>query len=172
MTKTPSRPVPLPAELMPAKSSTQLVNEHVQRFLDGGGLQKAIAASLGFNPNYVSQLKEGVDLLPLPRIMAFAAAVHLSDEERSELLHARLMELHGEKGAICVETLAQWAVDLVAPIGDEARLIEMWREATCPAPYLLGGLLNDPTRAARIAAVMNDVVQAELQALADEVAMP
>ena len=167
MAKTSSHITPLPADMVPTKSSNQLINEHVQRLLDRGERQKTIALSLGFKPNYVSQLKDGVDLLPLPRVMAFAAAVRLSEEERSELLHTRLLELHGEKGEICVETLAQWAVDLVSPVGDEGKLLEMWRDASSPAPHLLVGLLDDPARAARIAAVMNDVVQAELQAMAE-----
>ena len=54
----------------------------------------------------------------------------------------------------------------------EGKLLEMWRDATSPAPHLLVGLLDDSARAARIAAVMNDVVQAELQAMADEAAIP
>ena len=130
-----------------------------------------VALSLGFGPNYVSMLKAGEDL-PLPRVIAFASAVRLNDDERRELLHTRLIELHGEKGEICVETLAQWANDLVAPVGDEGKLIEMWHDATSPAPHLLGGLLDDPARATRIRAVMHEVVQAELKAMADEAAMP
>jgi hypothetical protein len=82
------------------------------------------------------------------------------------------MELHGEKGEICVETLAQWANDLFTPVGDEGKLIEMWQGATSPAPHLLGGLLDDPARAARIGAVMLEVVQAELKLMADEAAIP
>lgn len=172
MAKTPLHIKPLSADLMPEKSSTALVNEHIQRLLDRGERQKTIALSLGFKPNYVSQLKDGVDLLPLPRIIAFAEAVRLTDEERSELLHARLMELHGEKGEICVETLAQWAADLASPVGDEGKLLGMWREATSLAPHLLAGLLDDPTHAARIRAALESVVQAELQAMADEAAIP
>jgi predicted esterase len=171
MPKTPSHITPLPAELAPVKSSTQLINEHVERLRESGVLQKTIALSLGFGANYVSMLKAGEEL-PLPRVIAFAAAVRLSEEEREELLHARLMELHGEKGEICVETLAQWATDLVTPVGDEAKLIEMWREAISPAPHMVVGLLDDPARAARIAAVMNHVVQVELEAMAADAAIP
>ncbi len=171
MAKTPSHITPLPAELLPAKSSTQLINEHVQRLLDRGERQKTIALSLGFGANYVSMLKAGEEL-PLPRVIAFAHAVRLTDAERHELLHTRLMELHGEKGEICVETLAQWASELCSPVGDEAKLIQMWREATSPAPHMVAGLLDDPARAARIAAVMNAVVQSELQAMADEASIP
>ncbi len=171
MAKTPSHITPLPVELLPTKSSTQLINEYVERLRDSGVPQKVIALSLGFGPNYVSMLKAGEEL-PLPRVVAFAHAVRLSDAERHELLHTRLMELHGEKGEICVETLAQWASELCAPLGDEAKLIQMWREATSPAPHLVAGLLDDPARAARIAAVMNEVVQAELQAMADEASIP
>jgi hypothetical protein len=171
MPKTASHIPPLPADLLPAKSSTHLINGHIKRLRDSGVPQKVIALSLGFGPNFVSMLKGG-DELPLPRVIAFATAARLNDEERKELLHTRLLELHGEKGEICAETLAQWAVDLVAPVGDEAKLIEMWRNATSPAPHLVAGLLDDPARAARIAAVMNDVVQAELNTMAEEAAIP
>lgn len=171
MAKTPSHITPLPVELLPAKSSTQLISEYVERLRDIGVRQKVVALSLGFKPNYVTQLKDGTDLIPLPRVIAFAHAVRLSNAERHELLHTRVMELHGEKGETCVETLAQWATELCAPVGDEAKLIQMWREATSPAPHLMAGLLDDPARAARIAAVMNEVVQSELQALAAEAAI-
>ena len=67
MAKTSSHITPLPADMVPTKSSNQLINEHVQRLLDRGERQKTIALSLGFKPNYVSQLKDGVDLLPLGR---------------------------------------------------------------------------------------------------------
>ena len=171
MAKTASHITPLPAELLPAKSSTQLINEHVQRLLDSGELQKTIALTLGLGANYVSMLKAGEEL-PLPRVIAFAHAVRLSDAERHELLHARLMELHGAKGEICVETLAEWAVDLVSAAGDESKLIEMWRETTGPAPHLLVDLLGDAARVARIRAVMEAVVQEELQGMADEAHVP
>lgn len=172
MAKTPSHITPLPAELVPAKSSTQLIREYVERLRDTGVRQKVVALTLGFKPNYVSQLKDGTDFIPLPRVIAFADAVRLSDTERHELLHARLMELHGEKGEICVETLAQWADELCSPVGDEATLIEMWREAIRPAPHMLAGLLEDPVRADRISSAMNAVVQAELRAMAEEVSIP
>jgi hypothetical protein len=172
MAKTPSHITPLPAELLPTKSSTQLINEHVQRLRDCGVPQKTIALTLGFGPNYVSMLKAGVDDLPLPRVMAFASAVRLSDAERRELLDTRLKELHGAKAEICVETLANWAVDLVSPVGDEGKLIDIWRETTSPAPHLLAGLLEDPTRVARIRAAMEAVVQEELRAMADEASIP
>jgi hypothetical protein len=54
----------------------------------------------------------------------------------------------------------------------EGKLIEMWKDATSPAPHLLGGLLDDPARAARIGAVMHEVVQAELKLMTDEAAIP
>jgi hypothetical protein len=171
MAKTSSHITSLSAELLPAKSSTQLINEYVERLRDTGVPQKVIALSLGFGPNYVSMLKAGEEL-PLPRVVAFAHAVQLKDAERHELLHTRLMELHGKKGEICVETLARWADELCSPVGDEAKLIQMWRDATSPAPHLIAGLLDDPARAARIAAVMHEVVQAELKAMADEAAIP
>lgn len=171
MAKTPSHIAPLPAALVPVKSSTELINEYIERLRDSGVPQKTIALSLGFGPNYVSMLKAG-DELPLPRVVAFAHAVRLSDAERYELLHTRLLELHGEKGEICVETLAQWADELCSPVGDEAKLIDMWREATGPAQHMLVSLLDDPVRAERIAAAMTEVVQAELKAMADEAATP
>lgn len=169
MAKTASHIEPLPAAAMPAKSSTQLINEHIERARENGLLQKEIALSLNFGPNYVSMLKGGEEL-PLPRVLPFAAALRLSDAEKHELLHTRLMELHGQKGEICMETIATWASELCAPFGDEAKLIEMWREASSPAPHLVAGLLNDPKAAARIKAVIEDVVQAELKAMADEAA--
>lgn len=171
MAKTASHINPLPPELLPTKSSVQQINEHIQRLLDSGERQKTIALSLGFSANYVSMLKAREEL-PLPRVIAFAHAARLSDAERRELLHTRLMELHGAKGEICVETIAEWAVDLVSPVGDEGKLIEMWREATGVAPHLLFGLLEDPGRAARIRSVMEAVAQEELQAMADEAAIP
>lgn len=171
MSKHPSHIDPLPASLRPAKSSTQLINEHVERLRAAGTPQKVIALSLGFGPNYVSMLKAGEEL-PLPRILAFAAAARLSDAERRELLHTRLMELHGNSGQICVETLAHWAEDLCAPIGDEAALLTMWREATAPAPWMLMELLKDPRHAARVQAVFNEITQEELRACADYAATP
>lgn len=171
MAKTASHIPPLPAELVPTKPSMELINEYVERLRNSGVPQKTIALSLGFGPNYVSMLKAG-DELPLPRVIAFAHACRLTDAERHELLHTRLMELLGEKGEICVETLAQWASELCSPIGDEATLIEMWREATGPAPHMLAGLLEDPARAARVRAAMEAVVQAELKAMADEADIP
>lgn len=93
MAKTASHINPLPPELLPTKSSVQQINEHIQRLLDGGERQKTIALSLGFSANYVSMLKAREEL-PLPRVIAFAHAARLSDAERRELLHTRLMELH------------------------------------------------------------------------------
>lgn len=59
---------------------------------------------------------------------------------------------------------------VVLPVGDDAKLIEMWREATSLALHLLAGLLDDLGRAARVRAAMDAVVQAELTAMADEAA--
>lgn len=171
MAKHASHIDPLPSDLQPKKSSTQLINEHIERLRAGGTPQKVIALSLGFGPNYVSMLKAGEEL-PLPRILAFAAATRLTDEQRKELLHTRLMELHGESGQICVETLAHWAEDLCAPIGDEAQLLAMWREAIAPAPWMLMELLKEPRHAARVSAVFNEIAQEELQACADYAATP
>jgi hypothetical protein len=47
---------------------------------------------------------------------------------------------------------------------NEAKLIEMWREAIGPAPHMLAGLLEKLARAKCIADAMNEVVQAALRA--------
>lgn len=165
-------PVPaLPSDLVPAKSSTQLIREHVERLRESGVPQKVIALSMGCTDHYISMLKKTTEL-PLSRVTAFAAAARLSDKERRELLHTRLMELNGGKSEVCIETLAQWADDVFTPIGDEAKLLELWKNATGAAPHLLVGLLQDPARAARLAAVMNEMAQAELKAQAEEAALP
>lgn len=119
--------------------------------------------------NYVAMLKKNASL-PLGCVVGFARAAQLSDEEREELLFTRVMELNGQKSEICVETLAQWAHDAFSAMGDEAVLLDLWRQAVAPAPDLLHGLLADPARAARIAETMNQVVQAELQSMAAEAA--
>lgn len=170
MTKS-SHISPLHPDLVPARSSTELINAYVERLRGQGVPQKVVALSLGFGPNYVSMLKKGEEL-PLPRVIAFAHAARLSDAEREELLHARLMELHGEKGEFCVETLAEWATTLCAPVGDEAKLIAMWREACAPAPQHLWGLLDNEEAAQRIRSAMTQAVQLELKAMAEEAAQP
>ncbi len=153
---------PLPSDFLPAISSTDLIKAHLSRVCGAGSALKVIARNMGVEPNYLSMLKSG-ECLALPRILAFAKAARLSDDERRELLHTRLMELHGEKGEFCVETLVQWSLDLFSPAADEQRLMEMWREATEPAPHLLGGLLDDPEIAERVVGAMHEVVQSELR---------
>ncbi|MDP3350249.1 MAG: hypothetical protein Q8S92_14755 [Hydrogenophaga sp.] len=51
MAKTPSHITPLTVELPPAKSSTQLISEYVERLRDSGVRQKVVALTLGFKPN-------------------------------------------------------------------------------------------------------------------------
>jgi hypothetical protein len=169
MAKTPSHIEPLPAGAMPAQSSTQLIREHIARLKDERIPQKVIALSLGFGANYVSMLKKGEEL-PLPRVLAFAVAARLSDQDKHELLRTRLMELHGQKGEICMETIATWAAEMCAPFGDEAKLLDMWREAASSAPWLVAGLLDEPSAAARVKAAIEAVVQEELRKQADEAA--
>lgn len=124
--------------------------------------QKVLGLSLGFGPNFVSMLKKGEEL-PLPRVIAFAKAARLTPTQQHELLHARVMELHGGRGDFDVEALATWGAELFGPDGDEGRLVGMWRDAVAPAPHLLGELLEDPARAARVAKFLNDLVQEELR---------
>jgi hypothetical protein len=164
MPKIAPHVAPLPADLKPTRSSTELINGHVQRLKDNGVPQKAIARTLGFGDNYVSMLKAGEDL-PLPRVIAFAAAARLSPAERFELLDTRLMELHGGRGDFDVEALAAWGAELFSPTGDEGALMAMWREATEPAPHLLVGLLANPAAAARVKAVVNAPSTKRLTAL-------
>lgn len=157
---------PLPAALRPARSSRELVVDHLERLMAGGTRQKVVAHSLGLGPNFLSMLKSGDAELPLPRVIAFAAAAGLSEDERIELLDTRLRELHGQNGDICLETLAQWGVDLVAPAGDEKKLLDLWRSAITPAPHLLSGLLDRPDVARRVSALFESIAQEELQAQA------
>ena len=172
MSKTrPSHIAALPADLKPSKSSTQLINEHVERLRAQGVRQKVIALALGFEPNYISMLKAGEEL-PLPRVLAFADAAKLNPTERHELLHTRLLELHGEKGEICLETLVHWADQLFSPAGDEAVLVELWKEAASPAPQLVAGLLKDPAKARRVEELLVELVQAELKTLSEEASLP
>lgn len=160
----------IPAEYQPSRSSTELIRLHLERLADEGRPQKVIALALGVAPNYVSQLKDGTDMLGLGRLQAFALAVGMSAEEQAELIHARLLELDGRKAEISLEALALWAMEVAAPSGDLARLAAMWREATAPAPGLIEGVLANPIRAQRIAQAMREAVQLELRAMASDAA--
>lgn len=154
----PAHIAPLPVELRPSKSSTQLIIEHVERLKAAGTPQKSIGLTLGFGPNFVSMLKKGEDL-PLPRVIAFARAAGLSDAERHELLHTRILELHGGKGEFDLEALVAWGAELFGVSGDEGAVVELWREVCAPAPYLVAGLLESPEAKARIRRVLNELVQ-------------
>lgn len=169
MASTSTHITPLPTEFTPAKSSTELLIEFVERRRDAGVLQKTLALALGFGPNYISMLKAGEDL-PMSRVDALAAALHLTDAEAFELKSTRLIEMHGRKGEFCFESVAAWGHAAFAPAGDEALLVDMWNEACSPAPAMVSGLLKDPAVAARVRAVLEMAVQAELQARADDAA--
>lgn len=171
MTSSAAFPVStIPADLQPPRSSTQLIRLHLQRLADEGRPQKVVAHALGVVPGYVSQLKDGTEMLGLGRLQAFALAVGMSAEEQAELIHARLMELDGRKAEISLEALALWALQVAAPTGDVARLVAMWGEASAPAPELIEGVLDNPHRAQRIAQAMREAVQLELRAMASDAA--
>lgn len=156
----------LPAELMPPISSIDLIRKYIQRIVDGGGLQRDIARAIGFSENYISILKTGEKLAPA-RVLAFATAARLSDDERIELLHARIVEEHGGKPEFCVHTMTQWAMDLCGSIGDEALLIDWWRDAVAPAPAMLQNILNKSEFSSKIRGAMIDAAQTELRSMAD-----
>lgn len=161
-------PVPeLPSELQPLKPSTELINQHIERFIARGGRQKCIALALGLEGPNISNWRAGKEL-PLPRVRAFAQAVGLTQQETQELVYARLVEMHGAQGEFCLATAALWARDAFAPVGDEAALLEMWSDACAPAPGLLSGLLGRPDVQAKVRKALNDIAQAELRALAEE----
>lgn len=166
MPSKPSHITALPTGLLPVKSSTQLLKEHLDSLADRGEQQKVVSLSFDFGSNYISMLKKG-ELLPMSRVVAIANALGLNEHDRAELLNTRLMEMHGQKGVICMETIATWAAETYKPRGDLERLQRMWEDAIAPAPHLLGDLLKDPVKAARIADVMKEVVQAELTSMTD-----
>ena len=169
MTKTASHIPTLPSALTPAKSSTTLINEHLDRLKSGGTLQKTVAHALGFGPNYLSMLRAGDDL-PLPRVKAFAAAARLSKAETFELLTTRLIELHGAKGEFCFETLVSWADDLYAPSEDAGILQELWSDAVAPASDMVR--LTDPEVATRVRLALAPVAQEVLREAADHASAP
>lgn len=167
MPKHASHLDPLPDDLRPPKSSNQLIVEYLSRLEPRGIRQKTVAATLGFGPNFLSMLKKGEEL-PLGRILAFAAAAGLDDRERRELLHTRMLELHRCKAEICIETLVAWAMDLFEPVGDEARLLQIWREEAEPFGMSLPSVLSHPSHAARIRAAIAEAIAAEMNTLAEE----
>lgn len=157
----------LPTELMPEVSSTELINRYLDRFQAGGRKQLEISMSMGVVDNFASMLRSKTGL-PLSRIRSFAKAVQLSEDERKKLLHVRMMEMHGRKGEICMDAVAQWAMDLDERHGDDEALTRLWEEAISPAPHLLQGLLSNPVHAARMASAMAEVVRVELDRIAEE----
>lgn len=161
MSKSTTPSNPLPTELQPQVSSAELINRYLDRFVARGNKQMEVSMSMGVKDNFASMLR-GKSGLPLSRIQAFARATELSEAERKELLHVRLMELHGNKGEICMDAVAQWALDLDERHGDDAALTRLWEEAISPAPHLLQGLLNNPAHVARLQAAMAEVVRLEL----------
>jgi hypothetical protein len=162
---------PLPPQLLPPETSSELINRHIKRFIANGGRQKSIALALDLESPNISNWRAGKEI-PLPRVREFARAVGLSEQETQELVYVRLVEMHGAQGEFCLATAAQWARDTFEPVGDEATLLAMWRDAIAPAPWLLAGLLNRSDVAAKLRQVLSDVVQTELQALSAEAASP
>jgi hypothetical protein len=167
---TPAFPV-FPADFLPTKSSSELITQYIVRSKSRGVTQKVLALALGFGANYVSMLKTGEEL-PLGRVLAFALAAELSETERCELLSTRVIELDGCKAEICVDTLAQWAVDLLEPVGDERTLLNAWRDAIPSSSTGLPDLLDDPKTAARVRAFFNGLVSEHIQSLRDDETAP
>lgn len=157
----------MPAELLPPKSSTQLIVEHLERAQDSGKSQKVLAGAMDVKGPNLSNWKAGSKEMPLSRVIQFADAACLSEAQTHELLNARLIELHGRQGDFCLANIAHWAKVAFAPVGDEAKLLSMWEEASSPAPHLVAGLLENPAVAAKVKAALHAVVQEELSALAE-----
>lgn len=165
---TATTATPLPAEIAPPESSTDLLRKHVERRNAAGVANKAIAFDAGFSrPNVLSMLQSGSMPLPMQRILSLAQALRLSASERHELVHARLMEMHAE-GKICVEAITEWASDLLAPSPDQAVLLELWAQAVAPSPMHAAGLLADPAAQAKVAAVLQEIAQGHFRALAED----
>lgn len=158
----------LPSSIMPDRSSKQLLLAYVQRRCEAGISQKSLALSQNLAPNYFSMLKNGEDV-PLSRLRALADVLLLSREERFELIHTRLLELHGAKGEICMETVAEWAIEMNQPDPDEAVLISAWQHACAPAPDLVRGLLDRPDVAARVRALLDEIAQEEMRARIEDI---
>lgn len=167
MTKSAAPRVALPAELAPSTDTKALVSSYLDRLLESGGTQAAVAAALGVNNNFISMLRS-TQGLPLPLVIPLARALGLDEAETNRLLDARLLELHGQKGEICVEALARWADATFAARGDDAQVIELWRTAIQPAPHLLQNILADGAVSRRLADFMASLVQESLCAMKDE----
>lgn len=158
---------PLPADLQPERPSRELVSMYIQRAIDRGETRQHIAFKSGMESNYLSMLKTG-DPLPLGRVLSLAIGCGLSDEERFDLLTARLLESHGAKVELDVHALASWVQDLCMPSPSQAVLLQIWREESAPAAQSLHGLLERPDVAERVRAVLREVAQEEMLALSQE----
>lgn len=165
--KTPTPIEPLPAAALPQRSSSELVTAFIERALESGVPRKTIALRSGVEPNFVSMLKNG-EPLPLARILPLAVGCGLSAQERLELLTARIVELHGLKVELDAEALATWVTDLCALSVSESVLLQAWREESAAAPAHLHDLLGRPDVAARVRAVLHQVAQEEMHAMAQD----
>jgi hypothetical protein len=157
----------LPAAALPERSSSELVTAYIERALERGVPRQTIALRSGLESNFVTMLKKG-DPLPLARIVPLSMGLGLSTEERFELLTARIVELHGFKAVFDAEALATWVTDLCAPSGSEAVLLQIWREESAPARIHLHGLLVRTDVAERVRAVLHQVAQEEMLAMAQD----
>lgn len=138
---------------------------YIERALERGVPRQTIALRSGLESNFVTMLKKG-EPLPLARILPLAVGCGLSAQERFELLTARIVELHGAKVELDAEALATWVTELCAPSGSEAVLLQIWREESAAAPDHLHGLLERPDVAERVRAVLHQVAQEEMHAMA------
>jgi hypothetical protein len=161
----PIRIEPLPDAALPQRSSSELVTAFIERAIERGVPRKTIALRSGLEPNYVSMLKKG-EPLPLARILPLAVGCGLSAQECFELLTARIVELHGLKVELDAEALATWVEELSALSVSEAVLPHIWREKSAAAPAHLHGLLERPDVAERVRAVLHQVAQEEMHAMA------
>ena len=165
--KASIRSEPLPAVALPSRTSSELVTAFIERAIERGVPRKTIALLSGLEPNYVSMIKNG-EPMPLSRILALAVGCSLSVEERLELLTVRIEELHGLKTELDAHALATWVSDLCSLSGSEAALLQIWREESAPAQMHLHGLLERADVAERVRAVLHQVVQEEMHAMAQD----
>ncbi len=163
--KAPIRIEPLPDAALPQRSSSELVTAFIERAIERGVPRKTIALRSGLEPNYVSMLKKG-EPLPLARILPLAVGCGLSAQERFELLTARIVESHGLKVELDAEALATWVEELSALSVSESVLLQVWREESAAAPSHLHDLLERPDVAERVRAVLHQVAQEEMHAMA------
>ncbi len=163
MTAISDAVLPIPADSMPAATSTTLLARFIERYEATGNPREAASRALGFRPNYLSMLRHGKARLSLPRVLPLAEVLGLSELECKDLLHAVVMEGHGSKGVLDAHALAAWARDIAIPTSDQRALLEVWEEACAPAPHLLHASLNNPTARARLLEFMKAMVDIELR---------